>query len=1211
MPKFVPRQRKHRVLARQKATGNSAVQNGDSNTVELLPTSKKEKEERRQQLRKELQAQQPKISSKKKKRLDKYIETKLRKEENLELIKKLAQTKVDTSLLHSSRKLGAVTDSKRDALSRAYHEREAGINSADNDAILLSARGDTNGDAFNGPLSDDEPNTSTADDAAISMGDEQESTGPTISRPEAASFGGGLKRPLELGEDRRPVIKKRQRVMQPKPQIIILNEHLKPLDGSESEWEGFSDDDKGSEESGNEMQSDDSDEEASEGDSSSSSDEEEHTDEDDESSSEGISGFKAWATQQRNAALGFTPSADTVMDVPKLPQNINFEPRPAESDPLPPELEVSEKGSSRKAYSVYVERSSKIQEARLALPVVAEEQKIMEAIHNNDVVVIWGATGSGKTTQVPQFLFEAGYGDKSGPTPGMIGVTQPRRVAAVSMAERVGNELGSFKRKVSYQIRFDHSNVSQETAIKFMTDGILLREISQDISLEKYSAVIIDEAHERSVNTDILIGMLSRVVLNVRAENAQRDVSRKPLKLIIMSATLRIKDFIENQRLFPQGPPPLVQAEGRQYPVTIHFSRKTQSDYVEEAFKKVSRGHKKLPPGGMLVFLTGQNEIVALEKRLKQSLTTANTGAVKAVNATVSAVDAPLEAEDMVIGRNRGLEDDESEDDLDIHGLDEENEDDNEDEEEFDVGQTAEDIQASSDLKVHVLPLYSQLPTKDQLRIFEPPPDGSRLIVLATNIAETSLTIAGIRYVFDCGRAKEKKYDLRSGVQSFEIDWISKASASQRAGRAGRTGPGHCYRLYSSALYEAHFAKHTEPEILRTPMEEVVLQLKGMGLPNIINFPFPTAPDRKNLEKAERLLQCLGAISLEGNVTPMGKRLSSFPLSPRFSRMLLIGQDKGCMSLTIALVSALSAPEMFIPQNQTGHIREQNVSDDESDEEKAAREARRKAYNRVQAQFSNLDAASDAIKFFTALCAYSWEAAGRQSERDIEDFCSSNFLRGKAMKEATQLREQLTTISRRNHPGSVGPFSMKVPTPSDAEVHLLRTTTAAGFIDQVAIRADLAPVPPEMSRKPSRATDVPYITLFSSQSSYMGGTGTDPSQKFVYLHPNSLLAHRSAAKLPQYVVYSHLQKNSTGKVRMHPLTPVSGAQLAVLARETPLLEWGKPVGKIEMIGQDRRICECVVSLIGDKGSTPWPLRSWKVKQKRLVGRGWVLEEIVE
>lgn len=563
-----------------------------------------------------------------------------------------------------------------------------------------------------------------------------------------------------------------------------------------------------------------------------------------------------------------------------------------------------------------------------------------------------------------------------------------------------------------------------------------------------------------------------------------------------------------------------------------------------------------------------------------------------------------------MISKDKALDDDASEIDFDIHGLDEDD-DVNEDEEEFNLGQTAEEAQASAGLKVHVLPMYSQLPTKDQFRVFETPPDGSRLIVLATNVAETSITIPGIRYVFDCGRAKEKKYDIWSGVQSFEIDWISKASASQRAGRAGRSGPGHCYRLYSSALYEAHFAEHTEPEILKTPMEDVVLQLRSMGLPNVVNFPFPTAPERKSLEKAERLLQCLGAISLEGKVTAMGKKLSSFPLSPRFSRMLLIGLDKGCAPSTIALVAALSVPEIFIPRNQIDHTNGTKAVDStSSDEEQATQEARHKAYNKAQARLSNLDASSDAIKLFTALCAYSWEVTNDPGNHAAEDFCASNFIRAKAMKEANQLREQLTTISRRNQPGSVGPYTMKVPTPSDSEVHLLRTITAAGFVDQVAVRADLAPVPPEMARKPSRAMDVPYITLFSSQTSGASAMPSHSSERHVYLHPNSVLAHRSVSKLPPYVVYSHLQRSSSGKVRMHPLTPVSGAQLAVLARDTPLLEWGKPVGRIEMVGQDRRVCECIVSLVGDKGGTPWPLRSWRVKQKKVVGHGWVVEEIL-
>jgi len=304
-----------------------------------------------------------------------------------------------------------------------------------------------------------------------------------------------------------------------------------------------------------------------------------------------------------------------------------------------------------------------------------------------------------------------------------------------------------------------------------MTDGVLLREITQDFVLTKYSAIVIDEAHERSVNTDILIGMLSRIV-DLRAQMAKEDSKVKPLKLVIMSATLRISDFTENKRLFRNEPPPLLKAEGRQYTVTNHFARRTQRDYVEEMYRKVCRGHRKLPHGAMLVFLTGQNEIAHLAKRLKQTFTSTQGQDAKTGKVQVSPAELSLEAEDIEIGlEHDDVQDNDGSDSEDsvIMGLDDE------DDKEFEIEEKPE----NTVMDVHVLPLYSQLPTNQQLRVFEPPPDGSRLIVLATNVAETSLTIPGIRYVFDCGRAKEKKYDLITGVQSFEVGWISKASANQ------------------------------------------------------------------------------------------------------------------------------------------------------------------------------------------------------------------------------------------------------------------------------------------------------------------------------------------------------------------------------------------------------------------------------------------------
>lgn len=1038
--------------------------------------------------------------------------------------------------------------------------------------------------------------------AAESENQVDSSEKPVIQLPSAGS---GLKRPLEVGEDGFPVIKKRKRARKTKPVP-------KPVE--EVPWEGFDSEDEG-EGSQSEIPSDAEDEDLPEEDSEGSeitSEEDEDNSSDDEEETQPAkirprqSAFKAWATKQINDAVGFQPAGPVSQEL-HMSQEQAFAPprKPAqntvvEEEPLPFELQVTEGNPDRKAFSVPVNRSEEVQNARLGLPVVGEEQKIMEAIHNNPAVVIWGATGSGKTTQLPQFLFEAGYGSPDSPNPGMIGVTQPRRVAAVSMAKRVADELGQYSNRVAYQIRFE-SSASKNTAIKFMTDGILLREIADDFSLSKYSIVVIDEAHERSVNTDILIGMVSRIV-NLRKEMSREDPSVKPLKLVVMSATLRISDFMQNPSLFRQGPPPLVQAEGRQYPVTVHFARRTHRDYVEEALRKVSRGHRKLPPGGMLVFLTGQNEIKQLSKRLKQAFKPTQRGEAAQGKVQVSANDAPLEAEDLDLGMdvsNPGADEDS---DIEITGLDDEDEG-------FDLGEEAMD----SSSRVHVLPLYSQLPTKEQLKVFETPPEGSRLIVLATNVAETSLTIPGIRYVFDCGRAKEKQYDLFTGVQSFQVDWISKASANQRAGRAGRTGPGHCYRLYSSAVYEGQFAEYTDPEILRTPIEGVVLQMKSMGLHNVINFPFPTPPSRDGLAKAEKLLKNLGALTSDGQVTQIGRRLSTYPLSPRFGKMLYIGHQHGCMPYVIALVAALAVGDLFIPENQidtpSRHDTQEGVYTNSDRLEDTAREQRHKDFARVHRLLSKHDDTSDAMKYLSSICAYGYASDG-------DSFCSQMFLHSKAFKEATQLRSQLTDIVRSNNPTLIGPYQARLLEPSDKQIKALKQIVTSGFIDNVAIRADLAPVPPENPRSPKRAIDVPYLTLFKSRD-IVGGRSIPLHEKAVYIHPSSLLAHLSPKELPQYIIYSHLQQSAPStisdqvpKIRMFPLVAPSGLQLSAIAHGTPLLDYGKPIGKVDLLEgiPQRRACWVVPSLVGDPGGMGWPLPAKKVIQRKDAKEGWIIEK---
>lgn len=443
------------------------------------------------------------------------------------------------------------------------------------------------------------------------------------------------------------------------------------------------------------------------------------------------------------------------------------------------------KVDSQPAIFKEVHRDPDIQAARLQLPILAEEQAVMEAIHDNDVVILCGETGSGKTTQVPQFLYEGGY-----TTRGTIGVTEPRRVAAVTMSRRVAVELNMSTDIISYQIRYE-GNVTEHSIIKFMTDGVLLKEIENDFFVSKYSVIVIDEAHERSVFTDILLGLLSRIV-------PMRKNQGKQLKLVIMSATLRVEDFTGNTRLFP-SPPPVVTVESRQFPVTVHFNKRTPDDYLNEAFRKVCKIHRTLPHGGILVFLTGQAEVHGLCRKLRRTFPhekykskSRKTTDEKGDNSDRDDDnDGQLNLDDYPV--NPALEERDAEDE-DLGEQGDEND-------EFDL----DDSGFTSLVPMFVLPLYSLLSSQQQAKVFQSPPEGTRLCVVATNVAETSLTIPNIKYVVDTGVVKRRHYDKVTGVSSFKITWTSRASANQRAGRAGRVEPRHCYRLYSSAVFSNEF----------------------------------------------------------------------------------------------------------------------------------------------------------------------------------------------------------------------------------------------------------------------------------------------------------------------------------------------------------------------------------------------------------------------
>ncbi|KAK6120171.1 hypothetical protein DH2020_046077 [Rehmannia glutinosa] len=753
-------------------------------------------------------------------------------------------------------------------------------------------------------------------------------------------------------------------------------------------------------------------------------------------------------------------------------------------------------------------KSTDVEEQRTGLPIVMMEQEIMEAINENISVIICGETGCGKTTQVPQFLYEAGFGSKYSNTQGgIIGVTQPRRVAVLATAKRVAFELGlRLGKEVGFQVRHDR-RVGENCAIKFMTDGILLREVQSDFLLKRYSVLILDEAHERSLNTDILIGMLSRVIQERQREYEQQqkrilagetiecDNRIYPLKLVLMSATLRVEDFVANTRIF-RNPPPVIEVPTRQYPVTIHFSKKTEIiDYIGQAFKKVLSIHKRLPPGGILVFVTGQREVEYLCRRLRGASREIVANVVKGKNESSSICEEKHSEENMKeiseafeFQGNSGheiterfssyMEEDHgdfSEDESDISYdssedsdleffSDEENQskhvesDDklsdifgaegtlsslkaafeslagknasNTHTEAKDVAQVPEGANQSSSIvkqdaeenkgfspgPLRVLPLYAMLPASSQLRVFEDAKDGERLVVVATNVAETSLTIPGIKYVVDTGREKIKNYNSSNGMETYEIQWISKASAAQRAGRAGRTGPGHCYRLYSAAVFSNLFPDFSSAEISKVPVDGVVLLMKSMHIGKVANFPFPTPPETNALIEAERCLKVLEALDGKGRLTPLGKAMARYPMSPRHSRMLLTviqimhkvkkyARANLVLAYAVAAAAALSLSNPFII-----HFGEtQNDTDDPSRvsekrpqvEEKSMKKKLKQTAKASREKFSN--PASDALTIAFALQCF-------ELSRSQIEFCSENALHYKTMEEMSKLRKQLLQL---------------------------------------------------------------------------------------------------------------------------------------------------------------------------------------------------------
>jgi len=557
--------------------------------------------------------------------------------------------------------------------------------------------------------------------------------------------------------------------------------------------------------------------------------------------------------------------------------------------------------------------SSDRPEAHSAAPLVNQDLPIMRvlpdllrAVRENQIVVVVGETGSGKTTRLPISLL------KDGAYTGIVACTQPRRVAAMSVAKRVAEESGRpVGSLVGYSIRFEDCT-SKETRVKYMTDGILLRESLNDPDLDKYSVVVMDEAHERSLNTDVLFGITKRVLRN-----------RRDFRLVVTSATLdaeRFASFFGGASIF--------RIPGRTFKVESYFAKTPMVDYVDAAVKQVLQIHLTLPPGDILVFMTGQEDITCTCELVAERL-----GQILHLN-------------------------------------------------DSDEASQLEQKKKLAKSKLLVLPMYSTLPTDLQSKIFDPALPGQRKCVVSTNIAETSLTVDGIRYVVDTGLTKMKVFNPKIGMDSLRLVPVSQAAANQRAGRAGRTSEGYCYRLYTEYQFKEEMLQMAVPEIQRTNLGAVILLLKSLGVNRAQDFDFMDPPPTENLVDSLNQLWVLGAVDSDGNLTPLGRRMVDFPLDPALSKMLIFADQEKCTSEIVTLVSMLNVPDVFFRPP------------DRAEEADQARE------RFVVPESDHLTLVNVYNQWLRNKKASAW--------------CSQHFLHGKALRRAQDIREQLVEVMNKS-----------------------------------------------------------------------------------------------------------------------------------------------------------------------------------------------------
>ncbi|KAF7551291.1 hypothetical protein G7046_g7765 [Stylonectria norvegica] len=578
---------------------------------------------------------------------------------------------------------------------------------------------------------------------------------------------------------------------------------------------------------------------------------------------------------------------------------------------------------------------------RRDLPVNKQRQDFLDRYHESQILVFVGETGSGKTTQIPQYVV---YDELPQLTGKLIACTQPRRVAAMSVAQRVADEMDvTLGEEVGYSIRFE-DKTGPKTMLKYMTDGMLLREAMHDHEMSRYSTIILDEAHERTLSTDILMALLKQI-----------SMRRSDLKIIIMSATLEAEKF---QRYFNDAP--LLAVKGRTHPVEIFYTPEPERDYVEAAIRTVLQIHASEPEGDILLFLTGEDEIEDACRKIS------------------------LEADELI--------------------------------REVDAGPIA------------VCPLYGTLPPQQQQRIFDkaPPPlrkggRPGRKVIVSTNIAETSLTIDGIVYVVDPGFSKQKIYNPRIRVESLLVSPISKASAQQRAGRAGRTKPGKCFRLYTEKAFKKELIEQTYPEILRSNLANTVLELKKLGVEDLVHFDLMDPPAPETMMRALEELNYLACLDDDGELTTLGGLASEFPLDPSLAVMLISSPEFYCSNEILSITSLLSVPQIFVRPA-----------------------ANRKRADEMKSHFSHPD--GDHLTLLNAYHAFKGQAT-LSDTNGIKQWCHEHFLSFRHLSSADNVRNQLKRIM-----DSHGLELLSTPFEDKNYYNNIRRALLAGFFMQVAMK---------------------------------------------------------------------------------------------------------------------------------------------------------------